>query len=163
MTRHRSPAVHLGSGILDGEKSLKLRRCRRDLIRHRQDQLTMKHWLRHRWLSAAVGALALVCAPTAWAQEAPSASPAAAPMVLPGVADIDFSLRGRPTERPGTPTEGEARPAPAASPAPPVSAPTVSPTQPVRRDTPQRPQFTHAIAIACSARRRGFRYAAERR
>ncbi|MBM3594999.1 MAG: hypothetical protein FJX31_04220 [Alphaproteobacteria bacterium] len=69
-------------------------------------------------------ALALGCASALHAQEA--ATLATAPRSLPGVADIDFALRGREVETPGTPTEEPVRPSAALAPAGPVPAPQAS-------------------------------------
>jgi nicotinate-nucleotide--dimethylbenzimidazole phosphoribosyltransferase len=84
-----------------------------------------------RMTRAALLALALGCAPALQAQDA--ATPAPAPRALPGVADIDFSLRGREVETPGTPTEGPVRPSAAPAPSGPAPAPQASPTPPAAR------------------------------
>lgn len=121
----------------DVQRVYELRRCRHDLIRHRQDRSTMKHGFGLRRLkSAAFGALVLICVNVGHAQEAPAPEPVA--RSLPGVADIDFSLRGREAESAGTPTEGPARAAPTQSPAATTSAPPDPAAPPVRQDRPRR-------------------------
>jgi hypothetical protein len=94
-----------------------------------QHRSTMNHRTSlSRTTRAALLALALGCGPALHAQDA--ATPSPAPRALPGVADIDFSLRGREVETPGTPTEGPVRPSATPAPAGPAPAPQASPPPP---------------------------------
>ena len=83
----------------------------------------------HRRIARLALGAGLVCAPSAFAQEAP-AEPS-----LTGIPDIEFSLPVRPTENPGTPSEGRSlRPA---APSEPVAATTAPSATPAPDSAPQ--------------------------